>query len=125
MQTNSGKDSVVELREESNKEADKPGQQIKFLQFKIKIKSALAQSISTNKVIIFLFEVLYKASTLNIRWKIVPRVHNPTAEKVLPHIKTGLWFNPLVPMRGIFGIFECPFDMLSGIAQNEKRSWSR
>ena len=45
--------------------------------------------------------------------------------KVLCLQMIGPRLNPLVPMRGIFGIFECPFDMLSGIAQNEKRSWSR
>ena len=39
MQTNSGKDSVVELREESNKEADKPGQKIKFYKSRDEIQS--------------------------------------------------------------------------------------
>ena len=51
--------------------------------------------------------------------KLVCKIHNHKKCKIHTII------NPLVPMRGIFGIFECPFDMLSGIAQNEKRSWSR
>ena len=39
------------------------------------------------------FKIIYILGSLHMSWETVPMIHHSTTEKVLPHIKIGLWLN--------------------------------